>query len=211
MFFALRVTAVIFLIFSGGCSYLNKKEVVVLVSSNPIDAKIYIGDQYYGDTPKEIELIPSKDYNILLKKDGYIPSSFMLESEYSLRKSARYDGNDKRRCALDAIGSIFVVPYFALKSVYCRNFTRNKYFIELVEAPQRPIENNHPSQTSRPYVRPFLDRNYYFSPSDIINNADRQPEESREESFVGNQRNPYPTVQNLMDKAKSFSGSGSRS
>ena len=40
--------------------------------SNPVEAKIYIGDKYYGYTPKIINDLSAGDHLVVLKKSGYM-------------------------------------------------------------------------------------------------------------------------------------------
>lgn len=176
MWFLLQIAILALVTSLGGCSLLNKKEVVVLVDSDPVGADIYVDNQLYGKTPGIIEVMPDKDRQLVVKKNGYIPQSAIMESEYSLRKNARKDDSDSKRCTLDAIGSFWVVPYFVLRSIYCRNFTQNIYSFDLDDAPQPVHQNTHNMMDSiynQPAVTPFLQHNYYSLPSkNVDQNSD---------------------------------------
>lgn len=139
----------------SACSYLNNKKVVVFVNSDPVGANIYVDDKFYGTTPRDLEVVPDKNYLLTVKKEGYVTKSVELKSENSFRLNARYDGFDTRRCVIDALGSVFVIPYIAFRSVYCRNFSQNSYNFDLDEM-SKPIS----SATPDPLI-PVIKNSYY--------------------------------------------------
>ncbi len=51
---------------------------ILLIDSAPEGAEIYIGDDYVGETPKELTL-PAAETTITLKKDGFLPYSRTID------------------------------------------------------------------------------------------------------------------------------------
>lgn len=116
----------------SSCAYLrNPAEVMVTIDSEPIGAKIYIDDKYYGDTVRQIYLVPNKDYNLKLVKDGYQTVNDVMRTERSFRRKRSID---KRRCKSDMIFSPLVLPFFSLMSDKCRDFEKKVYFLEMPKA-----------------------------------------------------------------------------
>ncbi|MFT7087731.1 MAG: hypothetical protein ACJAZX_001174 [Rickettsiales bacterium] len=144
IFFLIAIFAI------NSCSWGNEKFVPISFDSDPSGAKIYINDVYYGKTPWEINLVPDKNKQLVLIKDGYAPIHHELITKSGLRKYIRYD---RKRCKFDVVGSILIIPFFALKSVRCRDFERPVYRFELTTVSAR-------SQSRRP--QPI--RNIQYNP-----------------------------------------------
>lgn len=167
MQFLSKIIILVLVIFLSNCSRMNRDTVNVFIDSDPSGSDVYINDQYYGQTPTIAEVVPDKDYQLVVKKNGFISKSITMESAYSLRKGARYDTPDYKRCVLDTIGSFLIFPYFSLHSVKCRNFTQNRYVLHLDDAPpSQPAFNQgtatNPASlpsTQQPYYAPLSNQN----------------------------------------------------
>lgn len=136
-----RVIILIILFSLSACSFLNPKTVSVVISSRPSDAKIYIDDVYYGDTAKEIDLVPSKNYKLKIVKDNYRVAALDMDTKFSFRRGRQ---QEFLRCQLDFLTSILIIPFFGLKSVHCRDFVSTVYIAELkpIEQAQQEEPNN---------------------------------------------------------------------
>lgn len=149
---------VFLLTLNASCSFLNSRSVTVLIDSDPTNAKIYIDEQYFGQTPKEISLVPDRSYQLHIVKDGHLPKSLTMETERSFREGTNYDSRDSKRCKLDRIGSILIIPFLAYDSVYCRNFTTNRYLLEL----NNNASENQSNQIPQGAPIPSSNHNYYL-------------------------------------------------
>jgi len=152
-----------FLIFSiTSCSFLNNPHVEVTIDSDPIGAKIYIDDIYYGNTARVVKVVPDKSRNLRLEKDGYETINIEMKPKFSMRKGRE----GSARCNLDLLGSFLILPIIGLKSVYCRSFTEELYNVELLKiaVPQQQSQNFLTPQAgySPPNYTPFSTRNYYL-------------------------------------------------
>lgn len=55
-----------------------------IISSEPDKAKVYVNGMYSGQTPTSMILKKDKDYNIVLKKDGYEDASAIVSRSFNL-------------------------------------------------------------------------------------------------------------------------------
>ncbi len=127
MRFSVKIIIPLLILSFSSCSFKNKLAVYVTIDSEPT-SKIYIDDIYYGDTAKEISLVPDKNYNLRLVKDGYQVINYEMKTKFSMRKNRQEESS---RCMFDLLGSVFVVPIMGLKSTYCRDFEKEIYSFEL--------------------------------------------------------------------------------
>ena len=109
---------------SSSCAMMfNKENVDVTINSNPQGADIFIGGVNYGKTPKTINIKP-KDYNVVLAKEGYGTAQIKLESW----RAIRHNKAEGRRCLADAVGTMFLIPYYSFYwSGKCLDFKKNEY------------------------------------------------------------------------------------
>ena len=152
MRFSLKIIVIILIFSISSCAFKNQPTVFVTIDSEPSGAKIFVDDIYYGDTAKAISLIPNKNHHLRLIKDGYQTINYDLETKFSMRKNRQ---EEYGRCKVDLIGSIFIFPIMGLKSLYCRDFTKELYNFELTQIAEAP------SQKSQNIAPPFSYQNYY--------------------------------------------------
>lgn len=155
----LRIISLTLILSTTSCAFLNLKTVAVSVNSYPSGAKIYVDDVYYGTTTKEIDVIPDKNHQLKLVKDGYQTVTIEMETKFSLRKGQ--PGYSK--CKMDLLGSIFIIPIAGLKSLYCRDFAKRVYDADL-EAIPASVPQENISNPQSPSYTPFSTRNYYLPP-----------------------------------------------
>ncbi len=139
MFF-IKALSLIIIFATSSCAFKNKESVFIAIDSDPVGAKIYIDGKYMGDTVKELSLVPSKDYNLRLVKDGYKTIDYTMKTSFTMRKR-RYA--EHRRCRTDLIGSVFLLPIIGLKSAHCRDFEKEIYYFDLEAAPQYSSFGGH--------------------------------------------------------------------
>ncbi|MFT6332467.1 MAG: hypothetical protein ACJAW3_000804 [Lentimonas sp.] len=142
----------------SSCSFRNDAFVTLTIDSEPGNAKIYVDGTYYGTTVKEIRLVPDKNHILELRKEGYKIVTHELRTSFTMRIRRAYD---KKRCRLDFIGSIFILPYFGLKSVHCRDFSRELYSFELEPDPYYQSRNPQQKQQAPNYLAPQYYQNSY--------------------------------------------------
>lgn len=142
-----------FLITITSCSLANNKHVLVPIKSNPSNAAVIIDNQYYGQTPLKAKLIPNKSYHAQIIKEGYKTAHINLESWYSVRGGRK---GENVRCAMDAMGTMLILPAFGLYSVHCRDFKKREYIGQLtpeafhinrsITAPEKQNNSNNNKQ-----------------------------------------------------------------
>ena len=212
-FFVKIITSILFFSIAS-CSFLNSETVIVTIDSDPTGAKIYVDDIYYGDTVKEISLIPDRNHYLRLQKDGYQAVVVEMETAFLLRKYDRR--RDYARCRLDRLGSIFVFPIFGLKSLYCRDFTKKLYSFELV--PAINFFSNNPMTENKIPFRPYgqihqppqfdnqkVDqKNTSPNPASDFKNAN--PEDNSDSS-----QNDLPTSRPIFNNQSEFVNDGNES
>ena len=187
MLFIAKIIVLFLILSTFSCSFLNSHAVVITVDSDPIGAKIYIDDVYYGNTVREISLIPDKNYHLKLQKDGYKAVNVEIKTTFSFRK---YDLQaDYARCRLDFLGSILIFPLFALKSPQCRDFTQKLYSFDLVPETSSSL-NNFPMVGKTLPSKPF-----YYDYQSQPNN-----QKSNQESSASNLSDNLESYQNSLPK-----------
>jgi len=117
------------LFFTSACSFFNKNTVELGINSNPQGANIYINQQYYGTTPRVIEIEP-KEYFVSLDIPKYGSSSFKTPIFFG---AVRTKANDKIsadgvRCILDLVSVIFSFQAYTGK---CADFKQKQYNITI--------------------------------------------------------------------------------
>ncbi|MES2678126.1 MAG: PEGA domain-containing protein [Pseudomonadota bacterium] len=196
MRFLARIILPILIISS--CSLRNQPTVIITADSEPSGAKILIDGVYYGDTPKEVHLIPDKNYQLKLIKDGYQQINYEMETKFNMRKDRQEESG---RCNSDLLGSIFIFPLIGLKSLYCRDFTKELYSFELTPIP----ENSRPtSQNSNS----FSSQNYY-APSNMAGQVKQSPPIL--EVVQENERTNISSSQPLFNSHSEFVNDGNES
>ncbi len=165
-----KLLIIIKLILLQSCAYmLNKKEVNLVLDSYPQGADIIIEGKNYGKTPKVITIEP-KNYNVLFKLPNYGSANLKLETWQAIREKK----GDGGRCLADALGTMLILPMFSYWSVYCRDFKKNKYLINIPQNDaSRSVANGYLpynfSQNSSYYShesynqRNYQQRNNYYN------------------------------------------------
>ena len=121
------IAAAATLLILDSCAMLfNDKNVEVKINSNPQGADVIIDGRSYGRTPAVVSIEP-KNYVATLTKEGYGSTQIKLETWQAVRAKSGEGG----RCIADMLGTILVLPYFSLQSVYCRDFKQPEYFAEI--------------------------------------------------------------------------------
>lgn len=76
-----------FVILGSGCNTFTKGNYeMVLVTSKPSNAEVWVGNNYVGRTPLEIDLSRSISHQILLFKEGYHAYSVEILMQVLQRK-----------------------------------------------------------------------------------------------------------------------------
>jgi hypothetical protein len=114
------------LIYLNSCSFANKNEVSISINSSPPNAQIYIEGKYYGQTPKMINLAPSKNYTATLISEDYVRSQLDLEVWYSIRGDR---GADQARCGADAAGVVPMFLVLVFNATKCSDFKQKNYMV----------------------------------------------------------------------------------
>lgn len=152
MSFKVTLTISFLSIFLSSCAFLgNPSEVMVTIDSEPLGAKVYVDGEYKGDTTRQIYLVPNKNYNLQLVKDGYQTVNEIMKTKLSFRTQRNID---RRRCKSDMIFSPLILPFFSLISDKCRDFEKKVYFIEMpkIEVPKAEIPIDINDQNDQSYV-----------------------------------------------------------
>lgn len=69
---------------SSGCATIfTGSSDNVSVMSEPTGGKVYINGNFMGNTPVNLNLKRDKDYNIMVKKDGYEPANATLTRSFN--------------------------------------------------------------------------------------------------------------------------------
>jgi hypothetical protein len=194
-----------FLIFSiASCSFLNNPHVEVTIDSDPAGAKIYIDNVYYGNTTRVIKVVPDKNHNLRLEKDGYETVNIEMKTRFSMRKGR--EGASK--CRLDLVGWFLIAPLWGLTSFHCRSFTEDLYNVELspITVPQQPQNFLTPQGYSPPNYSPFSTRNYYWTPQSQPDNA-AVPDNSQVNGVKDNQ-NISSSQQPIFNNQSEFINNG---
>jgi len=148
------------------CSFFNKKTVELGIDSSPQGANIYINQQYFGTTPKIINIEP-KEYIVSLDLPGYGNSSFKTPIFWgSVRTKANNKINaDGVRCLLDLVSVIFSFQAYTGK---CADFKQKQYNITI---PKNNFSNIYNS--SDEYGNGLKNRNDTYraisNPENLIN------------------------------------------
>ena len=132
---------------ASSCSLLNDKQVALPITSNPVGADLYIDGQYYGKTPKIVNLEPSKTYSATAVKEGYGTANIDLETWYSVRGNR--GGGDNFRCVLDAVGTMLLIPAIGFYSVHCRDFKLKDYSINIANTGFQSPRSAPPQSNNR--------------------------------------------------------------
>ena len=125
-----NISSIILIFAISSCSFFNSKTVPVSINSSPAGAGIYIDNQYYGDTPRVIQLVPNKNYQANIVKKGYGSANLNLETWLSVRGGR---GADTTRCVLDVLGTMLVVPAIAFYN-NCNDFKQTAYSVSIVNS-----------------------------------------------------------------------------
>jgi hypothetical protein len=110
---------------STSCAFFNDKHVSVPFTSNPIGAKLYINQQYAGETPIEINVIPDGN-----KVATFVYNGQRKDVPMKIWVSIRENRNkflDSSRCLLDVLGLVFILPAASFMSVKCKDFNKKIY------------------------------------------------------------------------------------
>ena len=196
MRFLARIILSILVLNISSCALRNQPTVIITVDSEPSGAKILIDGIYYGDTAKEVRLIPDKNYHLRLVKDGYQVIDYEMETKLTLRKNRQEENN---RCKADLIGSVLIFPIIGLKSLYCRDFTKELYSFELTQIPETPRPTTQNSST------PFSSQNYY-APSNLPGQVNKNPPIL--EVLEDGKRTNIPSSQPLFNSHSEFVNDG---
>jgi len=122
--------AIIAIFFLANCSMaMNEKTTDLTILSNPPGAQIYIDGDYYGVTPKTLNIEPKKStmQGMVIDKNQN-QQSFEIETWYAVR-----EGKEGKNCLLDSMGMMLVLPAFSFFSSYCRDFKQKEYFFETAQ------------------------------------------------------------------------------
>ena len=82
-FLSIMITLTLISIFIAGCKAAKEEQITqsieevadtgaLNIDSTPRLAQVYVGEEYRGDTPLELYNLPVGQYDITVKKDGYI-------------------------------------------------------------------------------------------------------------------------------------------
>jgi len=131
-----------FIIFNFNC--MTNQPIIsngkLILNSNPSGAKVYINDEYKGDTPLELELQP-KTYSLKLKKEGYkdYSKSINIERNKTIELSIELEKEESKQSSIigkwEAISwnkepnfdeSKLFFPFYSGSTI---NFVDNKNFI----------------------------------------------------------------------------------
>ena len=87
MIYIRQIVAVILAITSGfGCAYNFKgfqPNQKIFITSDPINAEIWIDGKQYGKTPAVVQVAYRKDHIVTLRLDGYWPHEFELTRTFN--------------------------------------------------------------------------------------------------------------------------------
>lgn len=117
------------LFFATSCSFFNKNTVELGINSKPQGANIYINQQYFGTTPRVINIEP-KEYIVSLDLPGYGSSSFKTPIFLGAIRTKANDkiNADGVRCLLDLVSVIFSFQAYTGK---CADFKQKQYNITI--------------------------------------------------------------------------------
>lgn len=68
---------------SGCATIFTGTSDTVAFHSEPSGAKVYLNGNYMGNTPTSLSLKRDRDYNVMVKKDGYEPGSAMVGRSFN--------------------------------------------------------------------------------------------------------------------------------
>lgn len=77
------VAALVLVAFAGCATIFTGSSDNVGIMSEPQGGKVYINGNFMGNTPATLNLKRDKDYNIMVKKDGYEPASATLTRSFN--------------------------------------------------------------------------------------------------------------------------------
>lgn len=188
----------------ASCANRNNKEVLIAIDSDPTGAKIYIDDKYYGQTVRQVSLVPNKNYHLRLVKDGYKTVDTFMETEFSMRKRR---AADYRRCKGNLTFSFLLFPLIALNKAYCRDFTKSIYYFDLEKDFAPAVYNYGASYVPPEYVPPqsaAAAQNIYNNrvvqlPPTVTQPVLMQqvPVQQMEQPMSGSYSNPYQNYQQV--------------
>ncbi|MFT6385586.1 MAG: hypothetical protein ACJAUU_000251 [Rickettsiales bacterium] len=134
--FLSKIVLIIIIGIFSSCS--SQKGIDLTFYTKPEGAKIYIDGVYRGETTKQVNLTPNKDYHLKLVKNGYKT----IESEIKTKFSFRPSKTIKRiKCRLNLIGSVLILPIFLLKK-NCVDFTETVYQFNMERFSGQNLQQN---------------------------------------------------------------------
>ncbi|HXH75807.1 MAG TPA: PEGA domain-containing protein [Bacteriovoracaceae bacterium] len=117
------------LVSASGCgSLFSGTSETVNINSNPEKAKVMINGGYMGLTPLTLSLSRDKDYNILVKKEGYEEASAVLSRKFNAV------------ALLNTIGLLCWVVDFVTGGLW--KFDRNNVGVELEPVKKAELKNS---------------------------------------------------------------------
>ena len=161
-----KILTILTLIIASSCSFFNKKTVELGINSNPQGANIYINQQYFGTTPRVINIEP-KEYIVSLDLPSYGTASFKTPIFLGAVRTKANDSinADGVRCLLDLVSVIFSFQAYTGK---CADFKQKQYNITIPRTYMFDVYNS-----SNYYGNGLKNRNDTYraisNPENIIN------------------------------------------
>ncbi|WP_081653722.1 PEGA domain-containing protein [Bacteriovorax sp. BSW11_IV] len=70
-------------LFTGCATMIGGSKDKIELTSYPLDAQVYLGDTYIGQTPLQYNFERNSNESVTVKKEGYKPVDFKLEKEFN--------------------------------------------------------------------------------------------------------------------------------
>ncbi|GEM_PF-6247217 len=152
----------------SGCSYTNRGPKMIALTISPSDAYVIInGTEYRNPSPQFVEVTTSRTLLITAYKPGYRENNYVVDNQLSSVGT------------IDALGSIFLFPFFGLFSEGAWELKETNIRLELEPLPEVDtavsVKNAEPAVAkSEPVAQPET------APAAVPDNATAKPAEPQQ-------------------------------